>query len=197
MNFKFYDVISHLIPGFLVYSSLLISQNISADFFPVIPAIAIAYILGYIINTISSWIENILFWTWGGEPLTKLVEGKSIWKVRFKESEKLQEMLKKESGEKDLSYEDMGQLAMRKVSSSENPRLSDFNASYAFSRAIFTGLMISTILLAIILYSNPIFWIIAIGSLIICWLRAKQRAYYWAREVFFTYLNNNDNNSNS
>ena len=63
MNFKFYDILSHLIPGFVVYLVYLsfTGETFDKDF--VVPATAIAFILGYFVNTLASWLEDFYYWT--------------------------------------------------------------------------------------------------------------------------------------
>ncbi|MBD0331398.1 MAG: hypothetical protein ICV66_01970 [Chitinophagaceae bacterium] len=61
MNFKAYDILSSLVPGFLAVLFLLKAFNMQYDKDMVIAYTAIAFLLGYLMNTVSSWLEDFLF----------------------------------------------------------------------------------------------------------------------------------------
>ncbi|MBD0331399.1 MAG: hypothetical protein ICV66_01975 [Chitinophagaceae bacterium] len=69
-----------------------------------------------------------------------------------------------------------------------NSRVDDFNAMYAFSRSLLTTLLVGTVVLLIDNYNNWRYYAVLIPSLIVVWLRCKQRGYYYAREVLNVYL---------
>lgn len=54
MNFRLYDILSQIIPGFLVFLSYndLIGKEWDNNF--ALPATIIAFIIGYFINTLAS-----------------------------------------------------------------------------------------------------------------------------------------------
>ena len=67
-------------------------------------------------------------------------------------------------------------------------RLLTLNTNFAFSRVMLTMILIISPFIVILYYPN---WLIVMGVvilLVISWLRAKQRAYYYAREVINIYL---------
>ena len=97
MNFKIYDVLSSLVPGFLLLMAILELFNLSFNKEMIVPYTALAFLLGYLINTISSWLEDLYFLTWMGKPSDCLLKGRDIWKVRFYQSQKVRELLKAES----------------------------------------------------------------------------------------------------
>ncbi|MBW8050730.1 MAG: hypothetical protein FVQ77_10440 [Cytophagales bacterium] len=188
MKFRIYDILSHLIPGFLIYIAVLYTLGRSFDPKFVVPATAIAFFVGYFVNTIASWLEDFYNWTWCGKPSNKLLEGKDIWKVRFYHSNDAKRLLIEEAGKKTPSNDELFSIAMRYAHNSNNQSVHDFNANYAFSRAILTTVLIFIVIVLPKHFQEPFAYCLFIPTLIIVWLRAKQRGYYYAREVLSTYL---------
>lgn len=188
MNFKAYDILSSLVPGFLAVLMLLNAFDIPYDKDVVVAYTAIAFLLGYLMNTISSWLEDFYFFTWGGKPSNRLLEGKDIWKVRFYESYKAKNLLLLESGKPTAKNNELFSIAMRYANGQKEGRADDFNALYAFSRSLLTTIFLGTVILLIENYGNWKYYVCLIPSLIVAWLRCKQRAYYYAREVLNVYL---------
>lgn len=188
MNFKTYDILSALVPGFIIYSLILNFLDIPFEQNFIVPATAYSFIIGYFVNAISSWLEDFYYWTWGGKPSNKLIEGKGIWKVKFYEFDKVKKLLTEESGREEPSSDELFGIAFRFANAEKNPRVEDFNCSYAFSRVLLTTTIISSIIL-LINYSCCILLYPFLASFIfIAWLRCKQRAYYFSKEVLNTYL---------
>ncbi len=188
MKFKLYDILSHLIPGFIVYLVYLefIGEHFDKDF--TVPATAIAFVLGYFVNTVASWLEDFYYWTWGGKPSSRLLDGKDIWKVRFYEHKKVKKLLQEEAGDQNKKNDALFGIAMRYATPDANPRISDFNGNYAFSRVILTSVIIGSALMIYMYYDSYQVYLISILFITISWYRCKQRAYYYAREVLKTYL---------
>ncbi len=188
MNFKAYDILSSLVPGFLLLIVVMVTFNIqyNTNFFVVYTALA--FLTGFLNNTISSWLEGFYFWTWGGSPSNRLLDGKDIWKVPFYEGVKVKQLLIKDSTKDNPSNGELFSIAMRKANNQKNQRVDDFNSLYAFSRALLTMVLVATIFLLIKHYSDWRYYVIPIPILFIVWLRTKQRDYYFCREVLNTYL---------
>jgi len=187
MTLSVYDILSHLIPGSLVYLSFLYMLGVSFEIIPTVLASAIAYILGYVVNAISSWLEDLLYWSWGGKPSSRLLEGQSIWKVKMFEGSKAKAMLLKESGKEQATNDELFQIAMRSVDMTAETRVADFNSTYAFSRNILGAIFFAS---AFVVSTNPgpMPFGTALVVLFVVWLRTKQRGYYFAREVLLQYL---------
>ena len=83
MNFKAYDILSSLIPGFIMLIVLIPFLGLEYNKDYVIGYTAIAFLLGYVLNTLGSWLEDLYYLTWGGKPSDKLLDGKSIWKIKI------------------------------------------------------------------------------------------------------------------
>lgn len=186
MNFNVYDIMSHLVPGFALFTIGMTIYNYPIDKDLMLPYTSIAFIIGYFVNTLSSWFEQPLFFLWGGEPSLNILEGKSIWKVKFYESEKAMELLKEECSSSSPSNDQLFSIAVRYAST--DTRVSHFNTSYAFSRVILTTIFISSIFVIAHDYSSLPAWFVTFTLLFCSSLRCKQRAYYYAREILNVYL---------
>ncbi|MEK7720106.1 MAG: hypothetical protein AAB347_10945 [Bacteroidota bacterium] len=187
MNFKLYDILSSLVPGFLLFLVILDFLNMTFEKDMIVPYTSIAFLLGFLINTISSWAEDIYFLSWKGKPSDCLLNGKDIWKVKFYESQKVKELLKTETTKSNPSNDELFSIAMR-FANQKDSRVEDFNSSYAFSRSLLTIVLIGGIFLLIRNYKDWKFYLLIIPTIIIVWLRCKQRGYYYSREVLNVYL---------
>lgn len=188
MNFKLYDILSSLIPGFLILIITLYIIDIKFDKDLVVPYTAVAFLIGYLVNTISSWAEDIYYFSWKGKPSNRLLKGKGIWKVKFYQHTEIVELLKKETNNQHPSNDELFNIAMRFANGTKDTRVDDFNSSYAFSRSLLTCVLISFVLLGYKEYDNWEFYLISFPILFVFWLRCKQRAYYYAKEVLNVYL---------
>mgnify|MGYP001126843548 CR=1 FL=1 len=179
MNFKYYEVISHLIPGYLIYQVVVILYP-DLPKIDIIPSIAIAYILGYVNNALSSWVESFIYWSWGGKPSTKLLQGKGTYKVKFYEADYARKLLKEELTDEYRSEDQLFGIAMRYSDYENSERVKDFNASYAFSRSLLISICICSIVILINYYQSLMSYIVLIPLIVILWFRAKDRGYYYA-----------------
>ena len=117
MNFKFYDILGHIIPGVLIVTVCLyfkITEDIlfitkwsthieSLKLSSVIPVVFLvaSYIAGYLISGLSSWSEKLLWYLWGGRPSTILLKksrqyfGKTfiIRRMKLSNLDKIQDIL--------------------------------------------------------------------------------------------------------
>ena len=153
MNFKIYDVLSSLVPGFLLLMAILELFNLSFNKEMIVPYTALAFLLGFLINTISSWLEDFYFLTWTGKPSNCLLNGRDIWKVRFYQSQSVRELLKTESKNDKSTNDELFSIAMR-YANQKDSRVEDFNATYAFSRSILTTVLIGGVFLLIRNYTD-------------------------------------------
>ena len=188
MNFKAYDILSSLIPGFLVLLVLLNIFGFTYDKDYVIAYTAIAFLIGYVMNTLSSWLEDFYYFTWGGKPSNNLLDGKRIWKVTFYEHEKAKDSLIQESQKINPSNDHLFSIAMRYANGKKDSRVDDFNANYAFSRVLLTTALVIAVSQIALNYDDLRYYAILIPTLIIIWIRCKQRGYYYAKEVLNEYL---------
>ncbi|MBK9413051.1 MAG: hypothetical protein IPN61_06420 [Bacteroidetes bacterium] len=186
MNFKAYDIFSSLIPGFLLLLVVLDYLGLKFDVDLIVAYTAVAFLFGYLLNTISSWLEDFYYFTWNGKPSDRLLDGKDIWKVRFYDAEKVKDLLIAEANKKNPSKGELFMIAKQNCNLSDN-RVEDFNSAYAFSRALLTCVLFGCVFLIIKHYFDWRYYL-SIPLLIVVWLRCKQRAYFYAREVLSNYL---------
>jgi hypothetical protein len=187
MNFKAYDILSSLIPGFLMLLVILSALNKNFENNQAIAYTAIAFLLGYLMNTLSSWLEDFYYWTWGGKPSNQLLKGKGIWKVKFYHTSKVKADLIAEANNNNAREDELFSIAMR-YANGQNPRVDDFNGMYAFSRVLLTTTLIGTLVLLVQNYNEWQAYVTLLPILFVVWMRCKQRGYYYAREVLNVYL---------
>ena len=185
MKFKFYDILSQLVPGFLVYGLIKITYP-TPNTSPLIE-IAFAFVLGYLINALGSTFEKVYYFTFGGKPSTNLLDGKSIKSVNFYEYKKIKNLLLSSTDEDDPTNDHLFRLAYSNTNESENERINNFNANYAFSRSLLTTFILSFFILLPQFYNEYLFYIITFLLILITWFRCKKYGYYFAREVLETY----------
>jgi hypothetical protein len=194
MKFSAYDILSSLIPGFILFGVMAYVFNYDYDVDLILIYTAGAFLLGYIVNALGSWLEDVYYFTWGGKPSEMLLKGKGIWKVKLSETAKIKQLLTDDCFKENPQESDLFSVACRYVNShNPNSRSRDFNAHYAFSRTVLTVVLISTILLLIHNYCDWRFYLLFV-LLFVVWLRAKQRGYYYAKEVLSEYLTLKTNN---
>ena len=186
MNFKSYDILSSLVPGFIMLLSCLPFLGYEYDKDYVIGYTAIAFGLGYLLNTLGSWLEYFFFFTWGGMPSSNLLDGKGIKKIKVYNHESIKSSLKNKTSNSNPCNKELFNIAMRCVFTSKDNRAEDFSNNYAFARTMLTCVIFSSIVI-IIAYYNDWRAYISIPIIIIFWYRAKQRAYYFAKEILQIY----------
>lgn len=188
MNFKAYDILASLIPGFLFLLVLFTALEITYDKDLIIAYTAIAFLLGYLMNAISSWLEEFYFLTWGGKPSNNLLSGKDIWKVKYYHSTQTRTLLLTETTNPQATNDELFSIAMRNITGLKDSRIEDFNALYAFSRGLLTTILVGTTILLLRHYDNWKYYAVLIPTVLVIWLRCKQRGYYYAREVLNEYV---------
>ncbi|SFU53405.1 hypothetical protein SAMN05216480_10692 [Pustulibacterium marinum] len=192
MTFKPYEILSALLPGFLLLIALFIFLDIPYQKDYIVAYTAIAFLIGFVVSALSSWLEGVYYFTWGGKPSERLLNGKSVWKVPFYEAEKVKSILAKHWHTENVSNDALYALAIRYANGHKDSRINEFSANYAFARVLLTTLLL---ILCVMLYAHYGHWqhyLFLCIVLIIVWLRCKQRAYYYAREVLNEYLNGHE-----
>lgn len=203
MEFKYYDVLSSLVVGYVLLVIGMYAFQIEYNNDYTIAYLAMAFLCGYLINAVSSLLEPVYYFTIGGKPSNRLLNdgtekhGKfyhffiprntGIRKVRFYETTAVRKLLLEGIENENPKEDRLFGRAMRAVNGNQDSRVPDFNAHYALSRTILTTVLISATL---VIYTNPSNWhsYLSIVLILICWNRYKERAYYYAREVLNEYL---------
>ena len=195
MQFKYYDILSSLLAGYIALVVSLFCFNFEYKSEYSIVYLAIAFFLGYLINALGSFLEPFYYWTIGGKPSNKILvkkKGKDysgIRKVKFYDTNEVVSKLKQELNDKNASNEKMFSKAKISVIGNAESRVPDFNAHYALSRTILTTMLVSVFMMIIWQPCNWEVYLMFI-PLLICWNRYRERGYYYAREVLYEYLKN-------
>lgn len=183
MKLQAYDILSQVIPGFIIYGLL---QYLFPDIIPkfdTFPSIAIAFLIGYYVNLIASLIEPFYFRLWGGKPSDKILD-KDMGKIKLYQRAEILTLLKAETNSEAPSNGELFNIARKVATNSGNERINDFNSSYAAARGILTCVIIISIAAFFKFYDNwAICLLITVTLLFLSNYRAKQRAFYYAREV--------------
>lgn len=194
MEFKYYDLLSTIIVGYFAIMAVLFFAGIDYNEDNSIAYIAAAYVVGYLINAVSSLLENFWYWTIGGMPSDKLLsidpnkKYAGIYRVRFYEAEKAIAYLKEDLDNPNANTRQMFGCAMRKTNGNQDSRVPDFNAQYAFSRVLLTTLFFVTIIAIAYHFSDWRYYLMIIPT-VVAWNRFRERGYYYSREVLNEYLN--------
>lgn len=188
MTFRAYDILANLVPGILLLLVIREAADYRYDKDLIAGYTVVAFLVGYFANSLGSWLEDFYFWTWGGKPSSQLLNGKDIWKVKFYEAAKAKELLVKEWDGAEPDNDQLFAVAKRNVNSLKDTRISDFNGTYAFSRVLLTVTIVSFVIICATNYANWRYYAVAASGLIVIWLRCKQQAYYYAREVLNEYI---------
>lgn len=193
MNFKYYDLLSSLVTGIIVCISvnIVFGLNIKLD---AVPILAVAYVVGYFINSISALLEKVYYFLMGGMPSDVLltpIDGCKFTgykRIKFYQVDKAIKLLKEELHDENASQGKMFSKAMSYSNGDSSTRVPDFNAQYAFSRVLLTSIIILAIIWSLKFYNCSWYWVVVITLLYLSFRRCKERGYYYAREVLTEYI---------
>lgn len=200
MQFKYYDTLSTLISGIVLLFVLSLTTEWQVNDINVLVLTAIAYAIGYFLNTLSAMAEPAYYWVMGGMPSDKLLSPPKsrccrkkrnytgYGRVRFYEYDKAIQLLRKELDDSNANTRKMFGKAMSYSNSNNNTRVPDFNAQYGFSRVMLTLGIVVAVIMMLQYYSLWWAWVIAVLSLLLLGHRCKERGYYYAREVLIEYI---------
>lgn len=193
MEFRIYDILSSLIHGVICLGTAMQLFNWSFQDYGAMYFAALSFCIGYLINTIGSWLQKPLFWSFGGMPTKQILrkqKGKTyagISSIPFYFSEELIGALKKDLQVDCITDDKFSELMQQVARQGQNTRIKDFNCSYAFSRSM---LISSLIISALLIYKSPCIWhtYLILIIPIISYCRCKNRAFHYAKEVAMEYL---------
>jgi len=192
------------IPGVLLLSWLAICFPVLVGAFAsaTLPAtitsvalLALALLLGQVVQAIGSLLERFLFWTWGGRPSdTALHQGLGRYFDQITGA-RIRKKLAHAVGQEASSHA----LFAYAVQLSEAVcigRAARFNMIYAYHRDLLVLLAVAVLLLAgSLVWGAAASWPLPMTStvtvamllgVVLFWHRAKQRSLYYAREVLYT-----------
>lgn len=217
MQLKLFDILSLVIPGALVFFCLLLTSIfpqvnlelmekkiiVYKDVTIILTTIfiVVSYLLGYIIHAIGSWIEPILWKTWGGRPSQILFSNNSTRIGLGSERDAIFTWLKSKSTNSRFSDLEMSKLqgddfaklfqiaknlAFANAGSNFKSRIEEFNNTYIFSRNILVAFIIVLgCVISLCWYKVvPFLWaFFTLVIVLIVWWRARDRAIYYSREI--------------
>jgi hypothetical protein len=164
--------------------------------FTVIILLALAIFVGLLVQSISSLIEPILNWSWGGQPSDKaLKDGLGTRYLPADTATRIRHKLAAKVGSQ-ASDRSLFLYAMQQAETSGNSRVTKFNGLYAYHRAVFTLILVGIVLLLAAMRWGAIAeWsarekiqtlAASAALLVLVWHRTKQRGFYYVREVLST-----------
>lgn len=201
---EFYDILGILVPGllFLVWVPLCfpgirdVAVSLSfPDAFSVMVLTAVAILLGHVIQAVGSLLEPLFFRTWGGRPSDRaLAEGLGSY-LPPDSSQRIRTKLVHHLGESATDHS-LFLFAIQLSEGEGRGRGARFNGLYAYHRALLTLLILGSVLLLLaqflgtstISYPTQFAGILVAALLVaaLTWHRARQRAFYYVREVLLT-----------
>jgi hypothetical protein len=201
---EFYDILGILVPGLLLLAWLPlcfpgvrdVAVSLSfPDAFSVMALTAIAILLGHVIQAVGSLFEPLYFRTWGGRPSDRaLAEGLGRY-LPLDSSQRIRTKLVHHLGEGATNHS-LFLFAIQISEGESRGRAERFNGLYAYHRALLTLLILGLVLLllaqflrtSIISYPTQFAGVLVAALLVaaLTWHRARQRAFYYIREVLLT-----------
>lgn len=201
-KFEIYDVLGVLVPGVLVVCSVPLAFPFVAlgiggaqlpEGFSLIGLTAASVFAGFVVQAIASIAETLLFWTWGGRPSERALDkGLGDRYLPAASGARIRAKLLA-AAEPNASTRSLFLIAMQRAESCGSARVSRFNALYAYHRALVVLTALALVLFVVSFYgglasrlsSGQDAWIIAVIVLLLVlfWYRAKQRGFYYVREV--------------
>lgn len=203
-QFSLYETLGVLVPGtLLIYSLLILFPDLKAVVATSNSAInagafaAVAIFAGQMVQALASFSEPLLFKLWGGRPSEQaLHKGLGLRYLPQPSATRLRNKLSAAVNRPDSQAQDLFLYAMRRASTAAASRVETFNAQFAYHRSLVTlGVLLLALVLisrwrgALSLISRGMFWTCLIGDLmvlVVLFIRTRQRAFYYVREVLFT-----------
>jgi hypothetical protein len=198
----YYDIFSVVIPGTLWGCWILVCFPASAEAVSTLrlpdavagaALLVTALFLGHVVQALASLSEPFLHRTWGGRPSSRaLRDGLGDRYLPKTGADRIRAKLRDAAGHTD-DAQDLFLFAMARAGSVDGTRVDRFNSQYAFHRAVVIGTLLAGLTLA-----GSLFWgaaaawsgtaiglAFAAHTLLIAlfWYRARQRAFYFVREV--------------
>ena len=211
---SYYDVLGHLIPGLVFLAGLgLISTHVG-DKIPKIPGgegvkvmfvTAGAYYIGHLLSAVGSLIQPILYFFWGGKPSRRILiantphfhsEMRDNVRKNLAKKCNLPEKIPNAYRKRAEYLDALFGYAQSFCDKEHLGRIAEFNAAYALHRSLFMASFLAGVIslywisrVSIPIESNLVTLLIAGYFLAagISFCRARQRAYYFVREVLRMY----------
>ncbi len=199
-KFEIYDVIGVVVPGVLLACVLplffpsivpLVGSVTFPDTFAVIALTALAVLAGHAVQAVASVFERPMYWSWGGRPSDRVfTNGLGDRYLPLDTAKRIRGKLLNICP--DASDRSLFLYAMQRAECGGG-RTARFNALFAYHRAI---LVLTAVVIALFLGSfvgglastlgwkrNAVILLSLALFLLLAWYRAKQRGFYYVREV--------------
>ena len=213
-NLKYYDILGHLVPGLVFLSAVgfvLVEAGIELPEIPggnganLLVVTALAYYVGHLLAAVSSWIQPFLYFLWLGKPSRRILveetshihpDVRDRTRKRLAEECGLPEEAPKCWGERAKYLDGLFSHASSICNIKNLGRVTEFNAKYALHRSLFVASFLAGLIsLFIVKVAKCEFSVNFTRGLIFCYFavvvisffRARQRGYYYAREVLRMY----------
>lgn len=207
-KYTYYDLVAHLVPGTLLIAVLALVPEVfgfslptpSSSTVAAVAGLPLAYMAGQVMQALASFMQPIYYRLWGGMPSGRIADGDST-RLRGERLERVMAALGARFNSPSTTTaarDDLFTDAMALCNKNGLGRVAEFNASYAFHRALLTtGVIASFILgtglaLTILgvtsvspdLRSSLIYFVVlAVMLTLVEYVRARQRGEYFAVEV--------------
>jgi len=200
----YYDILGVVVPGTLLLALIRVcfpglSQLLCPVGFPeaflVVILIALALFLGHLVQAIASSAEPLLYWTWGGRPSDRALQGGLDGYLPQDSAARIKKVLARALGGEPSDHS-LFLFAVQKAHAAEIGRASQFNSLYGYHRGILTLLVLAAgLLVAAMVWGQGVCWtmgqkVLALVAivlvLLLVWHRAKQSAFYYVREILLT-----------
>lgn len=187
MTLSLFDILSKIIPGGLLFFTIVQSNSIQNFENNEVVILIVIYIIGYLIEAISSLIESpVIFRFFGVNPAVNLLNGKRCFGIGISEDE-ISEILTHTNSKIIENKLELFYYIHSLISKKNYPRINQFLEQYTMSRNILVSSIISSNYFLLKHFSS-LSLIICISLIIIIFIRTKQRNYYFAKEVITTYM---------
>jgi hypothetical protein len=220
-KFDYYDAIAHLVPGTLGLVVLIYFMHLAGLSLPTLPAgnagalaigIALAYLLGHILQSLASTLEPLFYFLWGGKPSIRLMTSDIEFINQDQRHELISQMetyfglpltVSLPKSDRPRRYDHLFDRCKTLCHKEKLGRVEKFVTVYGFHRVMLTIFLIAILSFGMlwILYvldrqpldSNKLselyfLLVLAVIGLAIEFPRTKKRGLHYSREVFFQSL---------
>ena len=203
-KFDYYDTLSFFVPGMLLLGWIvicfpsLVQLGSSANFpsaFATLLLMALSLFLGQIIQAVASIVEPVIYRTWGGRPSDRAIQAGIKDYLPEETAIRIRKKLEKAIGEQ-TEIHSLFLFAMQSSDSAGAGRSRQFNSLYAYHRGLLVLLFLSGLILlgsmkwggaaSVGIWTNVAASLSVALLTVLIWHRAKQRAFYYVREVLLT-----------
>jgi hypothetical protein len=220
-KFDYYDAIAHLVPGTLGLVVLVYFMYLSGLSLPSLPAgnagalaigVALAYLLGHILQSLASTLEPLFYFLWGGKPSIKYLMNDAEFINGVQRHELLSQMedffglpraADTPRSERPRHYDYLFDRCKTLCNKEKLGRVEKFVTVYGFHRVMLTIFFLAFLsfgLVWVLYYTKHLlltgtklselhFILALVGiGLVIEFPRTKKRGMHYSREVFFQSL---------